>query len=108
MPLEERKVNDHKSVINICGLPFTVNELETNELSGENIGSSCFDMLEINIAKGLHPEMKQQTLIHEWIHMLLDANAFLKESEDEKLVSVLSNELYRCGFRLEIEEKLLA
>ena len=94
-----------EKICDICGINFKVEEVEDNGLLGYSIGMSQYSKQLISILKNIPIELKEQTLIHEWLHMELTMNGFIKESENENLVSVLSNELYRKGFRIKLELK---
>lgn len=89
----------------VCGIPFTIEKVEPNALSNGNVGLSEFSRETISIDSTLSPEMQESTLIHEWIHMVLVSASFLKEYENENLVSTLQNELYRAGFRVPVTVK---
>jgi Zn-dependent peptidase ImmA (M78 family) len=91
--------------IDVCGIPFEVKEIEPNNRADDFMGRedsvSCIITINVRMTR----EMKQSTLIHEWIHSILDTMGFGEISGNENLVSVLQNELYRAGFRLHKRNK---
>ena len=54
----------------------------------------------ITLNKEMPKEVKETTLIHEWLHAVLDCIGCGDYTNDEKLVCGLQNELYRAGFRV--------
>lgn len=54
----------------------------------------------ITINADMTKEMKESTLIHEWLHATLDLQGMGDLSSNEQLISVLGNELYRAGFKI--------
>lgn len=86
--------------INVCGVPFRyIEQVSTDRVDGF-MGRSDSKMALITINADMTKEMKQSTLIHEWIHATLDLQGLGDLSNNEHLVSVLGNELYRQGFRI--------
>ena len=57
-------------------------------------------MAEISINKDMPEDIKNQTLVHEWLHGVLETNGLPEQSGNETLVCILSAELYRNGFRV--------
>lgn len=86
-------------IVDVCGIPFEVKEIESNSRMDVSMGRSDSKMAIITINKEMPKEMKESVLIHEWIHSVLDCCG-MEESNNEKLVCALQNELYRQGFRL--------
>lgn len=86
--------------IDVCGVPFLYKEIESNGRGDVSMGRSDSKMAVITINQEMPKEMKESVLIHEWIHAVLDCAGMGDCSSDEKLVSVLQNELYRAGFRI--------
>lgn len=84
--------------INISGISFEVKEYEQSSRVDMTMGRCDITTATINVSKMLNEEMKKNTIIHEWIHGVLDMNGFGEESNSEKLVNCLANELYRQGF----------
>lgn len=87
----------------ICGLPFEIKEIEPSSRSDMNLGMSDSKSMLITIKKDMPNEMKELTLIHEYIHMVLD-NYAMEETNNEQLVQTLASELYRTGFRVKVEK----
>ena len=87
----------------ICGLPFEIQEIEPSSRSDMNLGMSDSKQMLITIKKDMPKEMKELTLIHEYIHMVLD-NYAMEETNNEQLVQTLASELYRTGFRVKVEK----
>lgn len=86
-----------KMIINICGLPHKIIEVEETFGDG-HCGEINYKKLEIRINKDLAPEMKTQTLYHEIIHGILTYGGYDDLSVDEKLVQNLAmniNQIFR-------------
>ncbi len=90
--------------VDVCGIPFEVKEVESNSRDDCSMGRSDSKMAIITLNKEMPKEVKESTLIHEWIHAVLDCAGMGEYSGDEKLVCVLQNELYRAGFRIKYME----
>ena len=86
--------------VDVCGIPFKIIEIESNCRTDMSMGRSDSKTATITINKDMPQEVKESTLIHEWLHSVLDCTGFGEYSNDEKLVSALQNELYRAGFRV--------
>jgi hypothetical protein len=91
-------------ICDVCGMNFRIEYIEPNNLGSDKIGLSQFSKGLITIDKTMPENMQECTLVHEWLHMILDSNGFISESDDEKLVSVLQSELYRAGFRVPVKD----
>lgn len=85
--------------VDVAGVPFFVKEVESNARTDSSMGRSDTKMGIITINKEMPVEIKQSVLIHEWLHSVLDWYGF-EESNDEKLIATLQNELFRSGFRV--------
>ena len=83
----------------ICGIAYDVKELDPNSRTDTFMGRSDIVKGEITINKTMSKQQKEQTLIHEWIHCVLD-NYCLEEGNNEHLVQTLASELYRNGFKV--------
>lgn len=92
--------NKIKTYVDVCGIPFLCKEVESNSRTDVSMGRSDSKMAVITINQEMPKEMKESVLIHEWIHAVLDCAGMGDYSNDEKLISVLQNELYRAGFRV--------
>lgn len=86
--------------VDVRGVPFLCKEVESNSRTDVSMGRSDSKMAVITINREIPKEMKDSVLIHEWIHAVLDCFGMGDYTNDEKLVSVLQNELYRAGFRV--------
>jgi len=81
----------------ILGIPFTI-DLREPQLTTEGHYGNCDPKAAmIQIDANMPRELRQQTLIHEWIHAVTLLNGF---SLDEFPVNVIAAELYREGFRV--------
>jgi len=89
-----------KTYIDVCGVPFNLREVESNSRSDGSMGRCDIKMAEISINKDMPEDIKDQTLVHEWLHGVLETNGLPEQSGNETLVCVLSAELYRNGFRV--------
>lgn len=85
--------------VDVCGIKFEVKEVESNARDDGAMGRSDSKMALITLNKDMPKEVKESTLIHEWIHAVLDCTG-MSEFNNEKLVCALQNELYRNGFRV--------
>ena len=92
-----------KTYIDVCGVPFNLREVESNGRGDGSMGRSDIKMAEITLNKEMPAAVKDQTLIHEWLHGVLETNGLPEQSGNETLVCVLAAELYRNGFRVKIE-----
>ena len=86
--------------INVCGVPFRYIEQTSTDRVDSFMGRSDSKMSYITINADMTKEMKESTLIHEWLHATLDLQGMGELSNNEQLVSILANELYRQGFRI--------
>lgn len=91
--------------VNVCGVPFKYIEQMSTDRQDNFMGRSDSKMAYITINADMTTEMKQSTLIHEWIHATLDLQGMGDLSNNEQLVSILANELYRQGFRIKCVDK---
>lgn len=89
-----------KNKVTICGYEYKILYRDRNTRDDNNIGMSDSKDLIITIDKDVPLQQKESTLIHEWVHCVLSSNGLYTQSDDEILVSVLSTELYRSGFRV--------
>ena len=85
--------------VDVAGVPFFVKEVESNTRTDSGMGRTDTKMGIITINREMPVEIKQSVLIHEWLHSVLDWYGF-EESNDEKLIATLQNELFRAGFRV--------
>jgi len=82
----------------ICGIPFTIMDVREDF---DPFGKTDARAATIKVFSGCSPEQREATLVHEWCHAVLMCNGV---SHEEAQVAVLSTELYRQGFRIEIIE----
>lgn len=93
-------MKDKKTKVKVCGIPFQVKEFEMNSRADMAMGRSDILSATIHLSKGLDKEIRELTLIHEWVHAILDIGGYDLESQNEQLVNHLANELYRQNFRV--------
>jgi hypothetical protein len=84
-------------IIDICGINFEVILRDPVSRDDTNFGKCDCKTAKIYIDNSMPREVIDATLIHEWIHGVLVSNAI---DHTEILVSVLSTELYRNGWRI--------
>lgn len=53
-------------IVDVCGIPFEVKEIESNSRMDVSMGRSDSKMAIITINKEMPKEMKESVLIHEW------------------------------------------
>jgi len=81
----------------ILGIPFTI-ELLCPQLTGDGHFGNCdAKAATIQIDGNMPRPIREQTLIHEWIHAVTILNGYALE---EFAVNVIASELYREGFRV--------
>ena len=94
------EIKDMNYFVDVCGVPFKVVEVDSNSRTDMSMGRSDSKTATITINRDMPKEQKETTLVHEWIHSVLDCTGFGEYSNDERLVCALQNELYRAGFRI--------
>lgn len=84
--------------IDVSGIPFTTVERNPEQMSAlDGEYGACSPIKSIIYLNGNMPEeTREQTLVHEWIHGVLQLMGI---DHSEAVASVLSSELYRLGFR---------
>ena len=87
--------------IDVCGVPFQLVDLEPNGRHDGNFGTCDNQTGVITINSKMPEEIKQQTLVHEWLHGVLTSYG---QEHSENLTNILANELYRKGYRIQINE----
>lgn len=87
----------------ICGIVFNIKLAEPILANGNRMGECDLLKAEITINKGSSAMQFEATLIHEWMHAVAGCNG---TSQDEGLVSVVAQELFREGFRVPREGSL--
>jgi hypothetical protein len=84
----------------ICGIPFEIIQREPNTRADTNFGRMDVKMAQITIDKTMPPEMREATIVHEWMHAVYEINGI---DHTEIQIGVLATELYRQGFRIKVE-----
>jgi len=84
----------NRNIQRICGTDVTVTEADPAIWATSGMGRGDAKQATILICKGMPDDVKKATLIHEVIHIILDMNGFSEETNNEKMVCVLSNGLY--------------
>ena len=90
---------DETKKINICGIEYTVNYIESNSRVDTFMGRSDPQKAIITINSTMHKDVLKQTLIHEWLHAVLE-NYSLNENDNEILIQTIASELFRNGFQI--------
>ena len=81
-----------KMTINICGIPYTVIELDDNfSADAKHFGQADFLKARIILNKYLAEPVKQETLVHEIVHAILVHIGRADLSEDETFVQSFAN-----------------
>jgi len=88
-----------KELIDVCGAPFEVIERERIEVRPTDGNYGEIDPIagKVWLNGTASPEIRDVTLIHEWIHGVFQTN---EVEHSEAVASILSTELYRQGFRV--------
>ena len=86
-------------LIDVSGIPFEVKEVESNSREDPAMGRCDTKQALITINKDMPGAVKDVTLIHEWLHGVLENNGMPEISSNETFICVLSTELYRNGFK---------
>ena len=89
-------------LIDVSGIPFEVKEVESNSREDPSMGRCDPKKALITINKEMPETVKDVTLIHEWLHGVLENNGLPEISSNETVICVLSTELYRNGFKPKI------
>ena len=90
---------DETKKINICGIEYTVNYIEPNSRVDTFMGRSDPQKAIITINSTMHEDVQKQTLIHEWLHAVLE-NYSLNENDNEILIQTIASELFRNGIEI--------
>jgi hypothetical protein len=81
--------------IKILGIPYTVKEVPFISRDSATLGQIDYWQQEIKLVSGLKPELKEQTLLHEVIHGILQALGLNFEDENEKIVQSMASALHQ-------------
>lgn len=80
--------------VDILGIPYQVKEVECVNKCDPRKGEIDFLTCEIKIDKEMPEELKEQTLMHEIIHAICDAQGYYDIGENENVVQGLATALY--------------
>ena len=84
-------------IVNICGLPHEVVEVEDAFNMDCHMGMIEYKDLKIKINKDMPEAAKQETICHEMVHGILVHLGYTDLANDETLVRGLGNAIYQ-GF----------
>ena len=70
-------------------------DIKLLDLEDKKLGESNHKYQWIKLHPDLKQESKEETLIHEVIHQILDDSGYFEESDNEKLVNILANGIYQ-------------
>lgn len=85
----------------ICGIEFDIILRDNVSRDDDNYGKTDPKQAKIYIDGSMPEQMRDATLVHEWIHAVHALNGI---SDSEAQVCVLATELYRQGFRVKVDE----
>ena len=80
--------------VRVGHIDFKVEKIKDSFEKDDYLGRSWYREQRIKINPKLSPELQQQTLLHEVIHLILDDMHYFDESKNEKLVDCLANGIY--------------
>lgn len=85
--------------IDVCGLPYKLIERSSEVVhpADGNFGQIAAIEGIIWLNGKMTPEIKEASLVHEWIHGVFTSNGI---DHNEQQVGILATELYRMGFRV--------
>ena len=89
------------TTIDVGGQTWRLETFESQSRQDGAMGRSDSKMGVIRICRDIQGDVKDVTIIHEWLHGLLDVYGL---EHPEALVSVIANELFRTGYLLSIQE----
>ena len=95
--MEQKRLYTFSGYVDVCGVAYKIKEILPCSRNDTFMGRCDTALAEIMINIQMPAEQKKATEIHEWLHAVLDASGLPNE---EAVVSVLANELYRQGFTL--------
>lgn len=96
-------MSDSKQKISVAGQLWNLVTFKSASRSDGAMGRCDSKMGAIHICEDLPESVRDATLVHEWLHGILDAYGV---DHNEMLVGVLGVELYRCGFRVPVQSAL--
>ena len=77
--------------VTICGINYTIEEVDDQLDHGRTFGTLCFDQTTIKINKNMDPQIKKETLCHEIIHGIFGHLGHEDFCRNEQLVQELGN-----------------
>jgi hypothetical protein len=83
--------------VDVCGMLFDIIMRDSVSRDDGNYGKCDSKYAKIFIDQTMPKEVIDATLIHEWIHGVLNANGI---DHTEELTCVIATELYRNGWRI--------
>ncbi len=82
--------------VTILGIPYQIEEVESIKGCDDSVlGITFYQEQKIHIRADLPKELKEQTLIHEIIHGILENLGEHEINEDERLVQSLAATVYQ-------------
>lgn len=103
MAKRSKNKEEYTEKVNVCGVMFDLIRVYEDSFNRHcHLGEADFRKSRIRINNSMDKEQQEATLIHEWLHAILDANSYHDESGDEKLISCLQTNLYLAGFRVPV------
>lgn len=84
-----------KRKINILGLTYTIEEVDTVNKVEPRKGEINYLSNEIRIDKNMPTDLKNQVLMHEILHALFELLGFNELAEDENLVQSVATALHQ-------------
>lgn len=81
--------------IDVGGQEWTIESFDPASRNETAMGRCDSKLGTISLSSDMPPEIRRATLIHEWLHGVLDVYGV---EQTEGLVSVIASELHRQGF----------
>lgn len=82
------------TTINICGIPYQVDEFEA-DVDRNLMGRLQYDTAQIFVRKDIPLDKKMETLLHEVMHTVYMNAGLQPNDEEEKVVTALSSGVYQ-------------
>ena len=91
-------------IITICGIPHVIEELPVVNEEGEGVtqGQIIYSEAKIQIKDSLPYEVKQEVLVHEVVHGILQHIGEAELCADERFVQALANGICNSGLELQV------
>lgn len=92
--------------VTICGIPHVIEELPVVDEVSEGVtqGQIIYSEAKIQIKDSLPYEIKQEVLVHEMIHGILQHIGEAELAANERFVQSLTNGICNSGLKLQIIE----